>query len=364
METMESSGTTEATTETEVMPEAQEVSEQSAESPSEGGEEVLHSIFADEVIPSEAELMGEEEGEETGEGEEKQDTPPDESKEPKPEEKTDDGGAETEKPEASAKPPEGFVPIQALHDERYKRQGAVQQLTEAHARIAELESLVNDIGSRKPGEKDDLKEFKVLTQEEVDELAEDDPAEAAKYLSRLHRYQVREMKEKELSRAKDEADRNKKALIDEAMREIQAAVPGIYDSKSDIGVKLTEFAEQNGLSTDVIRLISDPATVIIPAGSNQPIALGRGAAQVVTLINKLFHATSSTSPETIRGQIEKEVREKVVAEFTKKLKQGGRQVVSLGEAPSLSDSDMQAIPTDEAAWEKMSEEDRRRALGG
>lgn len=363
METVESMETTESTgAETEAAPENPEAPEQSTQE-SEGGEGA-HSFFTDEYIPSESELMGEEEGGETGEEEESQETPPAESSETKPETKPEEGDAEPEKPEAAAKPPKGFVTLQALHDERYKRQGAIQQLTEAQARIAEMESLLNDIGSRKPGENDDLKDFKVLSQEEVDELAEDDPAEAAKYLSRLNRFHAKEMREKDIARAQAEASRNKKALIDDAMREIQTAVPGIYDAQNDIGVKLTEFAEQNGLTKDVIRVISDPATVIIPAGSSQPIVLGRGAAQVVSLINKLYHATKSADPETIRGHIEKEVREKVVAEFTKKLKQGGRQVVSLGEAPSLTESDLQSVPLDEAAWEKMSEEDRRRALGG
>lgn len=330
------------------------------------------SLFDDEVKPTYEQLTGEKDNS-PGDG---SSGDPD-SSQGKADGKTDKGEAdkggadkgkakEGEASQDADKIPPGLVKIQALHDERYKRQSAVHQLTQAQARISELESIIEE--GRQPGEDGELKDFKVLSQAEVDELAEDDPAEAAKYLSRLHRYQTLEQQKRDRERISAEAKQQKETLVSEATREIEAAVPGIYDSNNEIGSKLTQFASDRGLSPQIISLISDPNTVLIPPGSNQPMILGKGASQVVSMIYSVYQQLQNTDPTALRSQIESELTQKIkaaaAAEFTQKLKTGDAIKPGLGDIPSASENSLASAPIGEEAWAKMSKEARTKALGG
>jgi hypothetical protein len=324
--------------------------------------EALQKPLFDEVAPSEAELTGVEEETATPEKKEEGEGEVEESEKATKEEKasTEEPAKETEEKPAEEtkaspeKPPAGYVPWQALRDER----DLVVSLREELATM------------KAEAEKDTEDTFKVLSDEELKELAEDDPVEAVMYQNRLNKH-LREQQEKE---AKQEAQREQsyadEAVINQSFERMEKAVPGLLDKSNPINQELTQFAVDNGFEPDYIAAMTAPGTLILPAGAKNPVLLGPGAAGLVGMIYKLHSTLKENDPETLRAQIkakvEKELTQTITEQLIKKFKSpaGGEEFKSIGEVPGGPDEvpDVSGGFT-EAQYANMSPEQRDKLLG-
>jgi len=314
----------------------------------EAGQEVtqeLPDFFTDEGV-TEAELMGSDPEEEAKAGEEADKTEAGDEKagsegegaakteEDADKAKGDDSGQDdtaTAKPKeedadgtATKKPPEGFVPYQALSEERTKRQALTQQLADLQA---ENESLKGEEGDAEKAE-----EFKVLSDDEFDELLEDDPQEAIRYQHKLQTYQ----REQANKAAQEDIEAEQ---INVAASMIQQIVPGIYDEGNKAGEELGDFAVENGLDPHFLTLLTDPRTKVTAAGSKGAVLMGEGAASVVSLLSTL--RTQLSDPDAQREAIKESLREEVTAELMKKFKGGSASPGVLdvpGDAGSIPNS--------------------------
>jgi hypothetical protein len=277
-----------------------------------------------------------------------------------------------EKPkDEPAKPPPGYVPNQALQEERSKRQMLSQELYQAKQRLAELE------GKEAPkGGDDEFKDFKVLSDKEVEELWDEDPKEAALYQNRLIRYQDHRRKQIDEKRSKQSLEAEQKQIVESAYAAMNSAVPELFDPKSDVNATLTKHAADQGLSAQMAAVLTDPQTVIQARdkdGSTKSFILGQGAAEVLSLIANTHKAISSTDVEAVKKQVaeetEKRVREEVTKELTEKFKNmsGGENDLifqSLGDATPKSGDELGGSPNSEEDWFGLPEDARRKFLGG
>jgi hypothetical protein len=326
-------------------------------------------LFDTETI-SDEDLMGED-AEKPSEDAEK---PKDESKaEEKPSE-TKEAGTSPPKDEKAAedasdgtgeaqKPPKGFVPIQALHQERGQRQVLTQEVSQLRAELEAFKSGKKAVED--PTAEPEVEDFKVLSEQEFDSLLEEDPVEAIKYDRKLRAWEFEQAK-------KSEAEKAEKAEIDTSIGMMAEAVPGLYDQDSDINQRLSEFAVENGFADlDGLAVVTDPRTKVIPANGGAPKPLGRVAANLVVMLNSLFQQASK--PAVAEGDakakdaLEKKVREQVTKDVLSKIKQpAGAEHRSLGDIPGDAGSDISSLtnPLTEADFARLSKADQQRLLGG
>ena len=309
---------------------------------SEGQAVGFESLFEESV--SDAELMGEEAESETKE--ETVSSPPKDEKEPETEPETKEDPPDDEGQE---KPPKGFVPIQALHQERTQRQVLAQQLQQLQAQLDAAKTAKPEAEAQ-----DTDSDFKVLSESEFNELLEEDPVEAIKYDRKLRSWETRQAEEANAAKAEQ-------SIIDRSISMMVDTVPGLYDEGNDTNEQLTNFAAEHGF-TDLngLSIVTDPRTRVIPANGGKPQLLGETAAHFVTLLNDLFQSTKNgdkTKDSTLKAEATKEL--------LSKLKQSpAGQHVSLGDIPGGDTIDVTAGPMTEAQYAKMSAEDKRRYLGG
>lgn len=270
--------------------------------------------------------------------------------------KKKDGAAEPDgdaKPKDGAdKPPAGMVPIAALHEERAKR----QNLT------AEVQSLRSQLAARKAGlpengeESSVPEDFKVLSDSEFSELAEDDPTAAVIYQRHLQRHI-------ENKTAKETQERYEKDTIDRTLDAMGKIVPGLFDEASDANQTLTDFAVSSGLDdVNVLGAITNPRTRFIDADGN-PQLLGEGAAKVVALLASAHRRSQGADEAAMRKQIEKEVTETIMKKF-KTTGNADESHASIGDIPGSSGEDIDMRDYSESELMKLSAAERRRWLGG
>jgi len=319
-------------------------------------------LFDEEAI-SDSELRGEKPATETAETDSKEGDKPEEKEtvsEPGAKE-TEEGASKTETKETQddpTKPPAGYVPHQALAEERAKRKEIGQKLATLEAEVAALK------GS-KPAEKAPAApagtDFKVLSKEEFQELLEGDPVEAIKYQQEYFDYRERQ-KEQEQAAATEHG------IIQASLDRVRKAVPQLYEEGSDVGSKLTDFALAQGFDANHLGALVNPRTKIIPAGSDKPILLGEGAAALVEVLHK-FQRTAA-NPEQLKAEIEKGLRETITKEVTEQLLEKFKKAGSadsfrtLGDGAGAGDETPGTREFTEAEYAKMSPAERRRLLGG
>lgn len=265
-----------------------------------------------EVPPSEAELKGAEDAE----------TKPSEEQ----------GGEEEGKtPAEGDKPPTGHVPHAALYEERLHRQELAREVDYLHGELNAL----------KAGQKaDDLDAFKVLTDEEFDELAEDDPVEAVKYQRALRKHEE-EQYSKEVKRQTDQEQYYRdQTVISQSIERMEKAVFGIHEDGNPINQELTQFAIDSGFDPDYLQAMTSPGTLILPPGAKNAVLLGDGAAGLVDLIHKFYSATKGRAPA--KAHIKGSGARKIGGTITD-IPEGGLT---------------------EADYAKMSSAEREKALGG
>lgn len=212
-----------------------------------------------------------------------------------------------------------------------------------------------------------FKDFKVLSDEDYENLVDEDPDSATKYLYKLNKYNEYQSKVKANKVNEGRAKSAETEIVNFGIQELEKVLPGITRGRNDMVSKLTEFAVKHGVDDAVLAVLTDPRTkVITPQGEN--LIIGDGAAQLVRLIKETYEAVSST-PD--RAKIEAELRPIIEAEAQKKIIEKLKQNPSMGfrSLDQLAGSgDKNAKPLTGtitvADYAKMPEEERRAALGG
>jgi hypothetical protein len=338
--------------------------EDTAENRAPENETVTSSLFGETV--TDAELMGaettEEAPEEPTENEEPQENA--EDAEPPPEERTD-ATREGESKEA-VKPPTGYVPLAALHEERGKRQAM-------SSRIQELEAAVATLSQGKPAEEQQQQkeegqareeeglpqDFRVLSAKEYRDLAENDLVEAQIYLHNLNRFQKQEEKKQKEEHQRKLAQEQTQALIQKRYTEMEQAVPGIFAEDGDVNKALTKFAADNGMDETFVSVLTDPTTRIV-GEDGRVVLLGKGAVQMLTLLNNAFKAAKpdATKEDLLKAQGAAELLGKIQNTTT-----GYRNIGGTPPGGLSVPNDPNRVVT-EAELARMSPEEQERYLRG
>ena len=224
------------------------------------------------------------ESEESADG--KQKTAPASESEDKSEESAETAASEDdESEEKEVREPEGYVKLEALHQARGENRylkSVISQLKE------DLEAKPEPIAA--DPELEWMRDFKVLSDSELEELSEDSPMDAVKYVNRLAKYNDYQRQAGE-NKAKEEAARvENEILINTAFEQISHDVPGIYDQNSTVAADLADFAESIGFSEDMFVLTNPRNTITIDGGATMP--LGSIAANLVSVLHSLNQAVS------------------------------------------------------------------------
>lgn len=263
---------------------------------------------------------------------------------------------ETEVEETVKKTPKGYVPLQALHETR-------SALKEAKTDIEDLKQMVQDLKS-KPTETEEPS-FKVLTDEEFDELASEDPLEAVRY-QRRERKHLQE--QADLVQADKEAadieESNLRFIDDVTTAEIAnmaKLVPGLHDEAPEAREAFKAKAVKAGFTNDMF-FLTDPGTKVIVRGETEPKLLGSLATSVMAVLAGI---KDTAEPDTIA--LEAKLRKTITAELITKFKAGGTKAFkSLTDAPKTSTKKQKSKHTNlsESELANLSEADQEKYLSG
>lgn len=268
---------------------------------------------------------------------------------------------------AKVKPDEKDEQISGLNTALHQERKMIKQLK---ARVAELETEITKGSSDDKSADDPFKDFKVLSDQEYEELLDDDPDEATKYLYKFGRYQEHQRKVETDQRLMHDAQHQVNALINEGIEALEAVIPGISkgEAKEDVK-KLTEFALKNGFDNEVLTAITDPGTKIVTR-DNEVLILSDGAAQVVKAIKSAYEA-STLNKDQIRKELEAELRPKIEAEVQKTLieklqkdPESGFRSLDMAAGSGLKEMKLTTGPISEADYARLSDKERAALLGG
>ena len=328
---------------------------------------------------------GEEESEQSGTEEAGSSPPKDGEEERAATGEGDDKGEGDEKGEA--KPPEGYVPHEALHQEREKRKQLAVEVNDLRATIAGLQA-----AGRKPGQdtragqpgkvaipediREDVAAFsnahpnlaEVVEQDTAEgrdlrnciaEYGPDDPITASLAHSLSGKLEYQRAQQEVLERDARIAQARSDAFVDKCLDQMEEAVPGLFAEDSTAGEDLLASAGKAGFDPRVIAPLTDPRAVIaVPdgQGGQRKMLLGAGAVQVVKMLAKLTESQAGSADGVTT--FSKEDVDKMVAEaVSDALKKSttdkpGKQYRGLGSAPGAAD-----VPEDVATLEDISEEE-------
>lgn len=293
------------------------------------------------------ELHGEEAPEEVVEPAEEEKV--EETTEEAKEEAVEPEGEKTETPPPKVEPPpKGFVPTAALREAR-------EELRELKERIKNLEQ---SKAVPPPVPEEPKSTFKVLTKAEFAELSEESPREALLYMAELDEYKEaqRAQQQKQLQQSQRQAEAER--VINESVKLMSEAVPGIFDEGSTVQQELTEFAQEIGFTKDMFYL-TNPETLVILPGETEPVYLGSQAASILKML-------ATTRQKVTAKQDMTAIRKEIEAEMLAKLKtSGGKKFTSLADIPtSKTDPQISKSSVSELEFAKMSKEEQRAYLTG
>jgi len=327
-------------------------------------------LFGEEGVDGtddEADAVGKEK--EPGSEEDAAAAQPEGDKKPTVEEKAEKEKAAAEK--EVEKPPAGYVEIAALKEARAQ----LKDTREEYKR--EIDSLRREIASMQAAlpreetpEDKQWKDFKLLSKEEFQDLADENPIDAIKYQQDQREYEKYQEKLKAAEYEEQRQVEEDRKVVEGTIAKIKEEVPGIYDKDSEIRGSLTEFAVESGIGKTALGIITDPATLVLPPGAEQPVLLGEHAAEVVRMIHKVYGLTKGgPSRESMKKEIEKELRATIEKETLAKFKDGslGEEFKDIGEIPSGEPPDEDIFgKTDftEEQWARLPASRRKTLLGG
>ncbi|MBU1003018.1 MAG: hypothetical protein KKE73_10905 [Proteobacteria bacterium] len=311
-----------------------------------------------------------------------------EKAEKKPGEKAPDG----------TKPPEGYVPQAALHEERNKRKELAARVEQLEASLAEREvapsvqprqeptqtprkvSIPEDIREDVDVFVHDFPELAGVVQmdiregadlrEAISELGPKDPsvrAMAYNISSKIEMHKVRAAQQQRESEAR-QAKTN--AFIDTCLDEMEAVAPGLFDENSPVGPDLLETAKTAGIDPTEVAVLTDPRAIITILDGNGKESrkyLGAGAVSVVKMLSTLKNLKAEGEGKFTQTDMDKAVAD-AVAEALKKTndRPDEDRFRGLGSAPGASDvpEDLKNVEdmTDEQ-WDRLTRAQKDKYLG-
>jgi len=329
--------------------------------------------------PSEQELMGiesEPEEKETSEDEssaESKEAASSESKEEESEEKVSDQESELEVEAASEEsaedttPPKGFVPLAAIKEAR----GENRYLKEEMQRMAgQIEALSQQQVKPQESKVEEDSGFKELSDAEFKSLLEDEPMDAVAYMMQLRAHDRDKMVQEREQDALDARNADAQVSVEASYNRMEEALPGLFDEYSDVGDSITAFTDEIGFP-EQLHVLTDPNTVILADGMDEPVVLGEMAADMLDMFVglKTKFSERGSKKETVRAELEKSIRAEVQKELLTKFKTDGesafKSVSSLqGTERKEPDVGFDGKVLDDAAFAKLSTADQERYLSG
>lgn len=253
------------------------------------------------------------------------------------------------------KPPKGFVPHQALNQERVRRQELSRENAELKARLLEQEQAKM---------KDLPQDFQFKSEEELAELMEEDPVEALVYIRQEQKALLAKSQSEKTQQLESELKAETEYLVNSAWEDMRESIPELFDEKTsaDFNSKLTDHAiKSGGFKKYDLSLLTSPATkVLTPDGRIQ--VLGPAAANITKLISNSYKSSSS---DNIRQEIESQLREEITKDLISKFKSSGGKFdfKTLEQAPSRGKKDF-STPVHEDDWMELSDDEEERLLMG
>jgi regulator of replication initiation timing len=238
-----------------------------------------------------------------------------------------------------------------------------QEIQRLSAENAQLKT-PRDVTSK---EAEKFKDFKVLSDDEYENLVNADPDGATRYLYRLNKYNEHQNKVSAEKANAAKAQGAEKEIVNYGIQELERVLPGITQGKNEMATKLTEFAMKHGVDDAVLAVLTDPRTKVrTPQGED--LLIGDGAAQLVALIKSTYEALANVpNRETIEAELRPKIEQEMADKIIKKLKQnpsGGYK--SLDQIAGSGSKDVKPIGgfLTEADIARLSDDDLRSALGG
>lgn len=214
-------------------------------------------------------------------------------------------------------PPEKPPSSHQENDEiRAEREAFKAEINELKREIQELKGLGEDEETTEDTEEEPA--FKVLSDEEFEELLEDDPVSAMKYERKLRKY---EEGQKEKQTEQQRTEKQEQAAIQSSIDYMTNSVPGLFDEKSSVADTLAEFAEANGLDGKYLAVLTDPTTKFILQDPDNPkktftVPLAHGAAALTKFIYSTYQSSKGGGGK--KGKVNLENKEGLSeAEFAK-----------------------------------------------
>lgn len=277
---------------------------------------------------------------------------------------TDENGKEKTVDEKPDKKDEQISGLNtALHQERK----ANKQL---RAQLADLEAKASENKGESDEEAGEFKDFKILTNKEYEDLLDEDPDEASKYLYKFNRYQEHQRKIEKGQLDKHKAQLAINELVNDGIEALEELVPGITTGKAqEVTEALTDFALKNGFDNEMLSALTDPRTKLVTPDGDYMI-LSDGAAHIVKAIKSAFDA-SSINEEQIRKNVEAELTpiiearvQKALIEKLQKDPESGFRSLDMTAGSGLKDTQMHTGAISEKDYAGMSESEQMALLGG
>jgi len=231
------------------------------------------------------------------------------AEEDKPKEDTEATEETTANSEPQAeKTPKGFVPLAAVHEARGEIRYLKEKLQDVQNQLARKAEPIQT-------ETEVAEDFEVLTDDQFEELADDNPAQAIIYQRKLAAYEASKRAATEQARQQEEFAVEYEAVLNASAEAMEKVAPGIFDKDQPIQKELMDFAETIGFTEDMYYL-TNPSTKIILPGETEPLLLGEQAASILGL---LVNVKAKTAPQDTTA-LETKLRTEITAELMKKFK--------------------------------------------
>lgn len=338
---------------------SQMINEEVYEEP--GESDGLKSLF-DETI-TEADLMGDDDPVKPEETPVKDQTPEEDPEKSTSDKDTGDGDSkdgkdkegddDKDKDTEPDKPPKGFVPLKALHEERRARQGLQDEIQELRDALDEMRAEADE-DFDPDADADPKEDFKVLTKEEYETLNQEDPVAAIQYKLDLRDYKD----------AKKQIESQREFItnsVQAGYEKVLELIPEIAEEDNTVADDIEAYATKHGIDSRVFMDMANPSTMVVDAnGRHRP--LGTDAADFISLLYKAMEH-ENTYETTLEEKIRKEVEAELLEKF--KAKGSNTNFKSIDDAPSASDAPTGGLADlTEASFRKLTLEEREEALRG
>ena len=161
-------------------------------------------------------------------------------------------------------------------------------------------------------------------------LAEEDVVAAQVYMFNLDNYRAQEKAKADTARVMREQKERIDKIVTDRYKDMETAVPGLFDRNSTMNVDMTKFAIENGMDPDYIKILTRPETRLLDDKGNT-IILGNGAVGLVKLLASAMNIAKATKAPALLEKLKAEGAKEVLRKL--KNTDPSKQHRSLGDIP-------------------------------